>query len=153
VDLTTKDFNGSKQTFLVDTGCSRCLIRYDAVAHPERIQKNPSLMKGIGGSIKMLGILPVNMFNKTILFRVVQELPINVEGFLGSDFFQIFQVEINYEHQKLRFRNDLQEIEIPMSTNDANCFVVNERCETYQRIRTSATHECVIEPQEIAEGV
>jgi Reverse transcriptase (RNA-dependent DNA polymerase)/RNase H-like domain found in reverse transcriptase len=76
-----------------------------------------------------------------------------VEGFLGSDFFQIFQVEINYEHQKLRFRNDLQEIEIPMSTNDANCFVVNERCETYQRIRTSATHECVIETQEIAEGV
>jgi len=54
------------------------------VAHPERIQKNISLMKGIGGSITILGILPVNLYGKIIPFRVVQDLPIAVDGFLSN---------------------------------------------------------------------
>jgi hypothetical protein len=44
-------------------------------------------MKGILGSVTILGVLPVKLYGKIIHFRVVQDLPINVDGFLGSDFF------------------------------------------------------------------
>jgi uncharacterized protein YcfL len=40
-----------------------------------------------------------------------------------------------------------------MFTNEENCFIVDECCESYKKIKTSANQECVVEPQEIAEGI
>jgi RNase H-like domain found in reverse transcriptase/Reverse transcriptase (RNA-dependent DNA polymerase)/Integrase zinc binding domain len=153
VDLQVNEFRGNRHSFLVDTGCSRCLVKLSSVRFPEQIQKENIVMTGMGGSIKVLGTIQATLFGKSIAFRVVNDLPIEVNGFLGSDFFEKFQTLIDYEFNILTFQNGSERISLQLYTNHENCFILNERCSSFQKIPTLITEDCVIESQEIAEGV
>lgn len=121
--------------------------------YPQHVRLEKIRMTGMGGSIEIIGTLSVSWFGQEIIFRVVKDLPINVDGFLGSDFFEKFQARIDYEIKEMHIRDERVRIKFPMYTSDENCFVLDERCESIQKVKTIATEDCIIEPQEIAEGV
>jgi hypothetical protein len=153
VEIPFSEFKNPKQILLVDSGCTGCLIKLGSVQNTKQIVQSNVKLKRIGGQIEILGTLQVFWLGKSITFRIVKELPIDVDGFLGSEFFKIFNAIIDYEQNKFFVNNGYIQVVFPMFIDENCSFVLNERCESFQKISTQETEDCVIESHEIAEGV
>lgn len=162
----------------MDTGCTNCIIKLSSIVKTSSIEKIQSQIQGVGGFLEVVGIIKVLFLGKYLNFRIVKDLPIDVDGFLGADFFKIFKAHLNFEsntitikanfHKSVTFSMNRQEqcnfgnseneqlekkIVFPMYTKNNSSFTIPKRCELIKKISTQAQEDCVLRKQEIADGV
>lgn len=154
--------DGTKYRWLVDTGASMSVVKYDTVVHwnipihPENISIN-----GIGGKIVTEGYVYITLTHKGMefihKFYVLKFLPSNTNGIIGQDFLVKHNCIINFESNNLTLNyDDCQKVSLPliMGSLGNNTFLkIPPRCEKIFYIQTVLTDTCVILPQQLGDGV
>jgi hypothetical protein len=66
--------------FLVDTGATHSLLVLNKIRSKGKIRNFNAKIRGIGGSLEIIGTFNSEWLGKSINFRVVKQLPIQVDG-------------------------------------------------------------------------
>lgn len=88
-------------------------------------------------------------------FQLVDDsFPIFTDGILGRDFLSRFKCNIDYESWILNFRNNTEEVNIPIEDNLNEGFILPERCEIVRKINhLKLTEDMLVCAEEIQPGI
>ena len=108
----------------IDSGASCCLL--DKRYIPENFQIDPRQhieVRGVNGVTTTLGcvdtILNFNSKEYPIRFHVMEKLPSNIIGLIGTNFLRNYNAKIDFAKMKMEF-------DIP---EEENCFIIPARTE------------------------
>lgn len=147
---------------LIDTGASVSAIKYECV---QRLRvpyhKESVTIKGIGGEIFTEGFvyLTLNYNNTSFLhkFLIFKNLPCQTDGILGQDFLNNYKAILNFELNTLILTDENNEVTtLPFDyiIPSGNTYLtIPARCESLHYIDSQITGDCVIDSQELCEGV
>lgn len=161
---------GRELVFLLDTGASISLVKFNKLFHDFPINSNSiSNIQGIKkGYVQTLGLtnsrILIDNFDINHSFHVVDnEFPIPADGIMGLDFIRNFKCQIDYENWRLTIRrnNFHDKLTIPIydqpstnSNDNENVFAIPARCEVVRRVNIITDDgQKVIPNQEIEPGV
>lgn len=145
---------------LVDTGASVSVFFQESLIDNLQLvnQEEKINISGIGGVVQSKGSayikLNSNGYAINQKFVVIEALDKNVDGILGSDFFQKFKASINYEYAKLSFYVQNNKVNLQMSSKRTNSFRIPPRCEMIKQFKNLfMVRNVVVCNEEIGEGV
>lgn len=114
--------NGQHCTFLLDTGASLSVIHKEKVPNYVKLISNNTSIRGIGGYIesKQRATLCLVTHNGVLFkhtFHVLQDMPCQTDGIIGSDFLRNYNAIINYPLQHITLQTERQDCVIKCITN------------------------------------
>lgn len=151
-------FEDSKYSFLVDSGASMSVLKYETVKrwnvpmHHECIH-----IKGIGGKVQSIGYVYLTLnINGQVFehkFHVIDYLPCIQEGIIGRDFLHRYKAILDFENNTLSLNcNNDNRILIPMvsgSLGQNEFLSIPPRCEKFFAVDSTINDECVVLPKEL----
>lgn len=147
--------NEKNLRFLVDTGASISLIRYDCLPSNFTFTGETVQLKGITGNISNKGIVKLNIlighFQKQHKFCVIDNIECSVDGILGIDFFQQSNASIDFADECIRIQGG--EYEIGINSVNTICVNLAKRCEQFLDVVTDETDDLVVVPKQVCKGV
>lgn len=155
------EVSNNKYGWLVDTGASISVIKYDLLAYLQiPFHKKKVVIKGIGGNVFTEGYGCIKLcYNDCYFvhkFYVLKQIPSNTDGILGQDFLKTFNAILNFEHNTLSLTTRFgKKVSIPLDIQPEkyNYLTIPARSESIHFIDTYDRDEFVIECQELCEGV
>ena len=103
--------NGAAYTLIIDSGASCCLINRNYLQDNliDLIDNTHTIdVRGVNGITKTLGTLETFIeykgYEYPITFHVVDTLPPNIKGLLGTNFLQKFDAKVNFANSELILR-------------------------------------------------
>lgn len=144
---------------LVDTGASLCALKRERLPKNIQVTKDNLKIRGIAGTIFSDGHSYLEVDINGIVFEekfhVFQNLSCTADGIIGQNFLQRYKGLIDFEQNRLTLTNFADSTHVPLFPVDkcSKEIVVPARCETFQYISTNLTTDCVIQAQQLCEGV
>lgn len=150
-----------KHSWLIDSGATISAIKYDTLKYLDIAFHNERLrVKGIGGYITSNGFVYINLNSNGENFRhkfyVFEKLPSESDGILGQDFLKSFNAIVNFELNTLQLTSKIGNVITLPFENSAHYktfLTVPARSESIHFVSTNNSDECVIECQQLCEGV
>lgn len=145
--------------FLIDTGASISLIFASCLESNEYINNRDKIkIKGIAGTKETIGSCNLTLdLGKELLthkFHTVHDFDLEFNGVLGSDFFEKYLVNINYEKYLFTFCKNQNSYFIPLESKFNVFTTIPARCEVIKYFECDeCVHECVVCTEEVTEGV
>lgn len=145
--------------FIVDTGASCCLIHKNFLPNGVYINTHDKInIRGINGLTTSIGSLDtkINFKNTSfeIKFNVVDQLPSNIAGLLGSDFLFNHKAKLDFKELTLTLSTTNHDTcKIPLNIHDHFTCVISARTEVVKYIPTNMMNTCVVLQQQIVPHV
>lgn len=151
-------YGANELKLLCDTGASISCLFSDYVKDVDKIDTSKIIkIKGIAGSTHSVGSAKIsfNISNELINheFCIVDKFDSNIQGVLGSDFFSKYGAIIDYEKFLFSFWKNYRKITVPLDSETDEYTVIPPRCEVIKFCFTDNTDECIIQNEEVCEGV
>lgn len=141
--------------FLIDSGASISLIKYNCVGDKHRIDGKQLRLCGVNGMIENRGCITIPLtIGKGVVNQrmcVIDEIECGVDGILGGDFFNFMGAMIDYSSQCIRIPNS--SIVVPMESVNLISIEIPERCEKIIEVEVDDNADLVIMPTEVCAGV
>lgn len=161
VNSTIFSVLGAAHSFLIDTGASLSVVRYEDIIrwnipyHIERVRIN-----GIGGDIFSEGYTYLDLQYNDQYFRhkfyIIKNLPCRTDGIIGQDFLSKFKCILNFELNTMTLINHDKAVTLLLQMGRLgfnNFITLPPRCESLHYIDTSYLHDCVVSSKTLCEGV
>lgn len=150
--------NNKNLLFLVDSGSSISIIFSKFLKSNIQINTSRQItINGIAGSTSSMGTvnLPLRIGNNKFFheFHVMKEFGCVMDGILGTDFLRKHNAVIDYEKFSFSFWDNECKITCPLQSKFESVSNIPPRCEIIKHFWVDDTDECVVLPDEIAEGV
>lgn len=140
---------------IIDSGASCCILSSKNV--PEYININISLqlsVRGISGYTKTIGFIDTFITYQSIQypirFHVLENLPSNVEGLIGTDFLKRVGATLNFQNQTLSLNKLPYSLNLEKSNNQ---IWIPARTEIVAYVETSEQEACVVWNEELLPNV
>lgn len=143
---------------LIDTGASISIIFKEVVNKNEKLNlDNKIKINGISGATTSqgstdlcIGLKGVSVKHK---FFLMNSFDSEIHGVLGSDFFQKYNANINYENSTFSLNCKNNYISLPMLSKQQHYIKIPARCEVIKNCRVDKNQDCVVLPEEVGDGI
>lgn len=151
-------YRGKLLSFLLDTGASISVIFENYLNKCEKIDySKETQIHGISGSTVSKGKVSIqlqhNKISLTHEFLLMHAFNESMHGMLGSDFFNKYFANIDFETFSFSFWVNNNKISLPIHSEYELLTTIPSRCEVIKYFYAGTADECVVLPGELCDGV
>lgn len=143
---------------LLDTGASISAIFAECLTRNQKIDAKDTIrIKGVIGTTISNGTaqisLQANGIHISHKFVIIKAFDNDMNGVLGSDFFEKHAAKIDYETSMFTFVVGNKRVRLPMESQNNTVLHVPARCEFIHYFRVSEEQEYIVLPEQLGEGI
>ncbi|KAI5630932.1 hypothetical protein NE865_16356 [Phthorimaea operculella] len=161
LNKVTLNIGTQKHDWLLDSGASISAVKLESIQNfQSQIQKYNLVVNGLGGKVLTEGFvyLTLNYEGEEFehKFYVFNELPCKTDGILGRDFFRKYRAKLDFEINTLNLitkTGDFLTLNFDYFTKNSSYLTVPARSEVIHYFHTHINYDCVINTQELCEGI
>lgn len=144
--------------FLIDTGASLCILKYEHIPKNVNVIRDKLKIKGVGGVLFSEGYVYLKLKTQQLIFEqkfyVFKNLSCISNGIIGKNFLSRYKCLIDFKSNQLSLTTHEKSVRMALRTaRRAEVFTIPARCEKIQYIETNFKSDCIIKSEELCDGV